>query len=86
MNTTILMIKTELAKKKKNFAELKIKTVRLFNELLNVANPYFGDNIELIKAEEIDQIARELLRTKTDLTNIKRAIVQLESDLGENNG
>lgn len=81
MNASILLRKAELAKSKKEYHELKIKASRLINELLTEANPYFGDDLDLIHSDEITQAAGELARTKQGLSKCQRKIKDIEREL-----
>lgn len=83
MNAAILMLKTELSKSRKEFKEYQIKASRLINELLEYANPYFGDNVSLIKAEEIEQTGDELVIVKNKLQELNLKIKQLMNELGD---
>lgn len=83
MNAAILRLRTELSKSRKEFKEYQIKAVRLINELLEYANPYFGDEVSLIKAEEIEQTGDELVLVKNKLVELDLKIRQITHELGE---
>ncbi len=82
-NPIIMQIKIELAKTKKEFKELQIKLTRLLYELQTRINPYFGENPAEIKAEEIKQIADELLDCRNNAVELNEKIAALNKDLGE---
>jgi|GEM_PF-4427134 len=73
--------KIELSKTLKEFKELKIKLVRLLNELAENINPFFGEDIESISAEQIEQAADELLETKKKAIEVQKKIKGLEREL-----
>lgn len=83
MNNTLLMLRTELAKTQKVYMEDKIKATRLLNELSLCANPYFGDDIDLLKADEIVQIANELKEVREKLVENSKKIKELKRALDE---
>lgn len=83
MNAAILRLKTELSKSRKEFKEYQIKASRLINELLEYANPYFGDEVSLIKAEEIEQTGDELVIVKIKLQELDLKIKRIMHELGE---
>ncbi len=83
-NPIIMQLKMELAKTKKDFQELQIKLTRLLYEMQSRINPYFGDNPAEIKAEEIKQIAVELLQCRNDASTLKTKIENLKKDLDDN--
>lgn len=82
MNPIIIQLKTEKAKLEKEYAEYKIKALRCINELQN-ANPFFGDNLELLNAEELEQSADELLLVKIRLKQLQENIKKIKTQLGE---
>lgn len=83
MNNAIMVMRMELAKEQKAYTENKIKAVRLLRELLEYANPYFGDDIFMLKADEIVSAAKDLKDVKDKLTANADKIKQLMKDLGE---
>lgn len=78
-----MQLKTELASAQTEYKELKIKAVRCIYELQQ-ANPYFGDNIDLIHAEQLEQSADELLLVKNKLKEVQQKINDIKTQLGEN--
>lgn len=82
MNNVILQLKTQLALAQKDYREYKIKALRCINELQN-ANPFFGDNIDLIYAEQFVQSADELLQVKIKLKELQQQIKDIKNQLGE---
>lgn len=83
MNPLIMQLKINLAATEKEFKEQKIKALRCINEL-NSANPFFGDDIDLINAEELEQSADELLIVKKRLKELQQKIHDIKKELGEN--
>lgn len=82
MNPTILQIKTELAKQEKNIKEIDIKIARCLYEIKEYANPFY-DDIELLRAEELEQTADELLALKERKITVLSAIKRLKAELGD---
>lgn len=82
MNSFIFQLKTELASAQIEYKELKIKAVRCIYELQQ-ANPYFGDDIDLIPAEQLEQSADELLQVKNKLKEVQQKINEIKAQLGE---
>lgn len=82
MNNIILQLKIEKSKQEKRLQEFKIKLLRLMNELQNAICPYF-DEIDEIKAAEIEQMGDELLLTKIEALEIEKKLKQIKHDLGE---
>lgn len=78
-----MQAKVKLAQTEKEYKENKIKLMRIFHELQNNVNPYFGDDIESIKADEIEQAADELLTLKGILLEQKALIQTIKQDLGK---
>lgn len=85
MNPIISNLQIELSKSNKDFKELKIKAIRLMNELQSNINPYFGDNFNEINAAEIEQIGDELLECKDKAIKLQQKINKLKGDLGYGN-
>lgn len=81
-NPVILQLRMNLAENQKDFNECEIKIKRLFWELQNLINPYYK-GIDEIKAEEIEQSADELLRTKQKAKKLFDEINSIKSQLGE---
>lgn len=82
MNSFIMQLRTQLAKNEKEYKEYKIKALRCINELQN-ANPFFGDNIDLINAEQLEQSADELLLVKNKLKQLQKEMNDIKNQLGE---
>lgn len=82
MNTTLLQIKTQLAAKEKELKELQLKIGRCLYEIQNNANPFWED-IELLKAEEIEQAGDELLMLKSKFLSVQIDIKRLKAELGD---
>lgn len=82
MNPIVMQLKCDLAQGKKDFDECKIKILRIIHELQSNLNPYFGDDIEKIKAQEIEQAADELLDFCNKAVELKTKIKKMEADLG----
>ena len=83
MNEYLMRLKIEKQKKEKDLRELKIKIVRLLNELCRLINPYFS-KIDEIRADEIEQSADELLKTCNLAKNAEKSLKNISGDLGEN--
>lgn len=83
MNPMIMQLKISLAGKEKELQEYKLKSARLMYELQTNTNPYFGDDLDLFKAEEIEQIGDEMVLVKKAMLELKNEIKKLKSDLGE---
>jgi hypothetical protein len=73
----------ELAKTKEEVKEKRLKAFRLINEILSATKKYFGDDIELLEAEQIEQAGDELLCVKKELLELNRKIKHLTAELGE---
>ena len=82
-NQYIMQLRIELSGAKKEFKELKIKIARLLNELQININPFFGDDIENINAEAIEQIGDELLLCRDKALELKNKINQISKDLSD---
>ncbi len=82
-NQYIMQLRIELSGAKKEFKELKIKIARLLNELQTNINPFFGDDIENINAEAIEQIGDELLLCRDKALELKNKINQISKDLSD---
>ena len=82
LNPQIMQAKIKLAETQKAYKENKIKLKRVICELQNNLNPYFGDDIESLKADEIEQAADELLSLKALLIEQKALIHAIMQDLG----
>lgn len=83
LNPQIMQAKIKLAETQKAYKENKIKLMRIMYELQNNLNPYIGDDIENLKAEEIEQAGDELLQLKNELLEQKQLIKTIKADLGE---
>lgn len=83
MNPMIMQLKITLAQKQKDYNEYKLKASRLIFELQSNINPYFGDDLELLKAEEIEQIGDEMLIVKSKMLEMQDDIKRLKNELGE---
>lgn len=83
LNPQIMQAKVKLAETKKAYKENKLRIMRIIREIHNTLNPYFGDDIESIKAEEVEQAADELLVVKKELIEQRNLIAMIESDIGE---
>ena len=82
MNNQLLQLRIEEAKANKKESEFKIKIVRILHEIITLSNPFF-DEIEDIKAAQIEQAADELLTvTKLALENQKK-LKEIKKELGE---
>lgn len=73
----------QLAQKQKDYNEYKLKASRLIFELQSNINPYFGDELELLKAEEIEQIGDEMLIVKNKMLEFQKEIKDIKNQLGE---
>ena len=82
MNPQIMQLKIELSKIQHEFSEQEIKMKRLFWELSTLANPFYK-KVEDIKAEEIEQCADDMLKTKKELVKLEAQIRDLKCQLGE---
>ena len=82
MNPMISNLQIELSKSNKELKELKIKVIRLMNELQSNINPYFGDDFNEINAVEIEQIGDELLECKEKALKLQEKINKIKGDLG----
>lgn len=82
MNNLILQLRIEQTKTKKELDELKIKIHRLLNELATLSCPYF-EEIEDIKATEIEQIGDELFIVKEKALETQKKLKQLNKDLSD---
>lgn len=83
LNPQIMQAKIKLAELEKTYKENKIKLMRIFHELQTNINPYFGDDIESIKADEIEQAGDELLALKDEMLKQQELIKTIKSDIGE---
>lgn len=83
MNPMIMQLKMRLAQKQKDYNEYKLKASRLIFELQSNINPYFGDELELLKAEEIEQIGDEMLIVKNKMIEFQKEIKDIKNQLGE---
>ncbi len=83
MNPMIMQLKMQLAQKQKDYNEYKLKASRLIFELQSNINPYFGDELELLKAEEIEQIGDEMLIVKNKMLEFQKEIKDIKNQLGE---
>lgn len=83
MNPMIMQLKITLAAKNKEYKELNLKALRLISEIQSNINPYFGEDLFLFKAEEIEQIGDEMLIVKTKMIELQNEIKKIQSELGE---
>ncbi len=83
MNPMIMQLKITLAQKQKDYNEYKLKASRLIFELQSNINPYFGDDLELFKAKEIEQIGDEMLIVKEKMLEFQNDIKNIKNQLGE---
>lgn len=83
MNSHILMMKSELAKTKKRYTENRIKLSLAIDGLLRYANPYFGDDIESVRTDEIKQLAKDMCDIKELLIEDARKIKEIGAMLDE---
>ena len=79
-NPAIMQLKIELSKAKSDFKEKEIKILRLLNELQNCINPFY-ENVEDIKAVEIEQIGDELKLTVAQACELQKKISKIEKEL-----
>ena len=82
-NAYIMQLRIQLSGAKKEFKECKIKIARLLNELQANINPFFGNDVENINAEAIEQIGDELLKCRDKAVELKSQINQITKDLGD---
>lgn len=82
MNPQIMQLKIKLAESQKEFKEISLKVTRLFNELSSYICPWFGNDVESIEAEKIEQIGDEMIKYKNRLCELKKLIAELEKELG----
>lgn len=83
MNPMIMQLKISLGKLEKEYQEYKLKSARLMYELQSNTNPYFGDDLELFKAEEIEQIGDEMVLVKKAMIDLRNKIKKIKTDLEE---
>ncbi len=83
MDDYILRLRAELAKSERAYTESKIRTTRLFHELQTTANPYFADDLDEIKADELLQISNDIAGEKSKMIEAKAKIKELKKRLGE---
>lgn len=83
MNNYILQMRAELAKTERDYTESKMRAKRLFNELQVTANPYFADDLDEIKADELLQISKDIVEEKSKMVNLQTTIKELKKELGE---
>ena len=81
LNPQIMQAKITLAKAEKDYKELKLKIFRLMTEIQGIVNPYFGDNIEAVKVDELKQIVYELEKAKQSAIEKKELIKLINDDL-----
>lgn len=82
MNQVILQLKIELAKKEKELKECRIKALRCINELQN-ANPFFGNDFNLINADGLAQAGQDLVFVKARALELQNDINVIKNQLGE---
>ncbi|MBO5385293.1 hypothetical protein J6A64_03165 [bacterium] len=82
-NQYIMQLRIQLSGAKKEFKEHKIKIARLLNELQANINPFFGDDVESINAEAIEQIGDELLKCRDKAVELQSQIKEITKDLGD---
>lgn len=78
----IMQIKIRLAESEKEYKEISFKVTRLMHEMNTCYNPWFGEDVESIKAEEVKQIGADLVDCKTRLIELKALITELKRELG----
>lgn len=83
MNPIIMQIKTRLAVEKRAFQEEELKMIRAMNELSSYVNPFFGEDLDSIKADEIEQVGDEIKVLKEKLKTHKLNIKRMVKELGE---
>lgn len=81
-NPIILHLKMQLSAVQKEYQELNLKMIRKINELSKYVNPFYGEDIESICADEIEQIGDEMKDLKVRLLNTKQQIKRLKAELG----
>ncbi len=82
MKSQLMQLRTKESELSKKQREYKIKIVRIFHEISTFCNPYF-DNIEEIKALEIEQAADELLVVTKEAIENEKKLKQIKKELGE---
>lgn len=82
-NPLIMQLKIKLAKEKKDLKELELKMLRAMNELSQYVDPFFGDDYDSIRADEIEQIGDEIKNIKEKLQEVKTKIRNMEKELRE---
>jgi len=80
MNPIVANAKLKLAVLKNEEKEASIKLSRLFLEAQSLLCPYF-DDIDEVKAEEIEQTGDDILAIVNHLKDLKVKIKQIERDL-----
>jgi len=81
LNPSIMQLKMELSEKEHKYSLKELKMKRLFWELQTLANPYY-DSVSAIKADEIEQCAKEMKCIKSELLNLSKDISEIKSQLG----
>lgn len=81
-NPIIMQLKMQCSLAKKEYQEHELKAIRLINELSGLVNPWFENDPETIKADEIEQIGDELKVVKEKLVVLKSRIKGIEKELG----
>lgn len=82
INPAIMQLKIELTKAKNEFSEQELKLKRLFWEIQTFINPYYK-SMDDIKAEEIVQCAKEMLKTKNTLLTLEKTIQDIKTHIGD---
>ncbi|MDD3236818.1 MAG: hypothetical protein PHV37_01815 [Candidatus Gastranaerophilales bacterium] len=83
VNPIIMQIKMQLETVKKAYKEDELKLIRALNELSDYVNPFFGDDLDLLKADEIEQVGDEIKALKEKLVKNQILIKRLKTELGE---
>lgn len=81
LNQQIMQAKIKLAQTEKDYKELKLKIFRLMSEIQGIVNPYFGDNLNAVKVDELKQIVEELEKAKQSALEKKELINSIKEDL-----
>ena len=81
-NPLIMQLKVRLSKEKKELKELELKMLRAMNELSGYVNPFFGEDYESIRADEIEQIGDEIRNLKEKMIAERIQIKLIDKELG----
>ena len=82
-NPIIMQLRMQLETVKKAYKEDELKLIRAINELSDYVNPFFGDDLDLLKADEIEQVGDEIKALKEKLVEKQILIKRLKTELGE---